>query len=275
MAGLGRRSHYRKHLTDSVLHDFPEPKYPFERVAQILGSRGGNFFDLLVSPAIPLPTLTSAVKSIDNNTKTNTSSDGVVDSGSSSSGPVSATEMVPKLAILPTKFRKLVWVKRGDYVIVNCGNDDDDDNDDADVKDEERNRIVDTATTTSTYTTKGEEKGGIRYIIQHVLYKDQVKHLKDAGLWPSVFSRNDNLDDQNINNSALVKKDTAITNLKTSAQQSSSILENDGEAQDEDDLNYSQHDYLNEDDLMLTSNVNRIATLVVDDSSDESSSDEE
>ena len=41
MAGSGRRSHYRKHLTDAVLHDLPEPDETIgQRIARIVGSRG-------------------------------------------------------------------------------------------------------------------------------------------------------------------------------------------------------------------------------------------
>ena len=45
MAGSGRRSHYRKHLTDAVLHDLPEPDETIgQRIACIIGSRGYDFF---------------------------------------------------------------------------------------------------------------------------------------------------------------------------------------------------------------------------------------
>ena len=80
MAGLGRRTHYRKHLTDSVLYDLPEPKED-ERIAKVVATRGGNQFDIILA-----------------------STEG---GGNNPSG----------LAILPTKFHKLVWVKRNDYVI--------------------------------------------------------------------------------------------------------------------------------------------------------------
>jgi len=45
MAGSGRRSHYRKHLTDAVLHDLPEPDETIgQRIARIVGSRGYDKF---------------------------------------------------------------------------------------------------------------------------------------------------------------------------------------------------------------------------------------
>ena len=49
MAGSGRRSHYRKHLTDAVLHDLPEPDETIgQRIARIVGSRGYDKFFLHV-----------------------------------------------------------------------------------------------------------------------------------------------------------------------------------------------------------------------------------
>jgi hypothetical protein len=75
MAGLGRRTHYRKHLTDAVLNDLPEPK-EHGRIAKVVATRGGNQFDILLSTTV------EKVRS-------------------------------PQLALfLPTKFHKLVWVKR-------------------------------------------------------------------------------------------------------------------------------------------------------------------
>lgn len=53
------------------------------------------------------------------------------------------------LAILPAKFRRLIWIKRGDYLIVSSG--------DADQ---------------------------IKYIVRYVLYPRQIAHLKAENLWP-------------------------------------------------------------------------------------------
>lgn len=114
MAGLGRRSHYRKHLTDAVLHDYPEPTEN-ECIAKVVATRGGNQFDVLV-----------------------------------------AGNDTPQLAILPSKFNKLIWVKRGDYCIVETGDDD----------------------------AQDSTSGGVRYLITHILYKEQIKHLKAKKLWP-------------------------------------------------------------------------------------------
>ena len=47
MAGLGRRTHYRKHLTDSIIHDFPEPG-DNECIAKVVATRGSNQFDIIL-----------------------------------------------------------------------------------------------------------------------------------------------------------------------------------------------------------------------------------
>ncbi|KAM7457263.1 hypothetical protein BLSTO_01978 [Blastocystis sp. subtype 1] len=61
------------------------------------------------------------------------------------------------LAILPTKFNKLIWMKRGDYVIV--------------TKSEGQ------------FTTSSGKQNGVESMIQHILLKDQVNHIKKEGLW--------------------------------------------------------------------------------------------
>ncbi|CEG50287.1 eukaryotic translation initiation factor 1a [Plasmopara halstedii] len=72
---------------------------------------------------------------------------------------VSGTKSV---TMLPTKFRKLIWVKRGDYLIVGEGD----------------------GGETTTATGK---KGAVTSIVEHILYKDQIEHLKQKKLWPSAF----------------------------------------------------------------------------------------
>lgn len=177
MAGLGRRTHYRKHLTDKVLHDFPEPTGN-ESIAKVVATRGGNQFDII----LPL----------DNS---------------------------PQLAMLPTKFRKLVWLKRNDFVIVQTGG-----------------GVTDDAT---------HDTGGIRYIINHILYKEQVKHLRQKGLWPN--------DDSNFAEGNLDEIDLAATR-KT----------------DEGGIVYEYDDCSDEDnvDADLFVNTNRVAAMTVQDSSD-------
>ena len=130
----------------------------------------------------------------------------------------------PQLAILPTKFHKLVWVKRNDFVIVETGDDGENDED-----------------------KKGE--GGIRYMISHILYKDQIKHLKSKELWP-----------------------TNDPEFQTDAGED----ETEGPKEEDDGIVYG-NDYYdvddNDDDLFI--NTNRLARPERQDSSDSESSDEE
>jgi len=57
------------------------------------------------------------------------------------------------LVSMPTKFRKNVWIKRGDFVIV----------------------------------TPIEEGDKVKAEITTILYKHQIKHIKSENLWPTGF----------------------------------------------------------------------------------------
>ena len=223
MAGLGRRTHYRKHLTDSVLYDLPEPKED-ERIAKVVATRGGNQFDIILA-----------------------SSKGS-DAGNQSG-----------LAILPTKFHKLVWVKRNDFVIVQTGVDKqeaDEENSTGKPEDQEgdskENKSSDDANET-----------GIRFIINHILYKDQVKHLISKGLWPKH--------DPEFSETGSANNGPATDpNTKTDDD---GVFHNTEDSYD-DGIVYAEYDMDNDDDLFV--NTNRIARLEIQDSeSEEESSDEE
>lgn len=113
MSGVGRKSSYRKGVTQQQQSSLPLPD-DSNLVVRVAASRGSNLFDV----ALP--------------------------SGDNS------------LAMMPTKFRKLIWVKRGDYVMVSSAAGD--------------------AT-----TLQGETK--VRYMITHILNREQIKHIQDNGLW--------------------------------------------------------------------------------------------
>jgi probable RNA-binding protein EIF1AD len=85
MSGFGRKSSYRKSLTQAYENDFPEPKSN-ELIVRVKSSRGSNLFE------IDLPN-----KNISNTSETQTN---------------------VELALLPKKFLKVIWVKRNDFVIV-------------------------------------------------------------------------------------------------------------------------------------------------------------
>ena len=189
MAGLGRRTHYRKHLTDSVLNDLPEPSER-EQIARVVSTRGGNHFDICL-----------------------------------------AHDETIYLAILPTKFHKLVWVKRGDYVLVEVGD-----------------RLANEIHAEDTTKNKSEDDGGIRHMISHILYKNQVKHLKSKGLWP---------------------EDDPEFEKGSGAQEG-----HDNEDLEEDD-GIVYHEYDDDVDNNLFVNTNRIARLEIQESSDDEDGSEE
>jgi len=209
MAGLGRRTHYRKHLTDRVLHDFPIPSSD-ERIAKIVATRGGNQFDII----LPLTAKSGEEEE----------------------------QRTPQLAILPTKFRKLVWLKRNDYVIVQTGEEED---------------TLNASEGTDTGEVPTVRTGSIRYIINHILYKDQVKHLKTEGLWP--------LDDVEFNDSLKVTIPNETSEVPANIAEVEEIVGNENSGSEGED--YLSDDQ-NDDDLFV--NTNRIKNLVVEDSSSES-----
>ena len=59
------------------------------------------------------------------------------------------------LVSMPTKFRKNVWIKRGDFVLV----------------------------------SPIEEGDKVKAEIISILYKDQIKHIKNEKLWPEGFKK--------------------------------------------------------------------------------------
>jgi probable RNA-binding protein EIF1AD len=136
------------------------------------------------------------------------------------------------LAILPTKFHKLVWVKRGDYVLVEVGD----------------SVIHDTTADDPRTKNKSDDESGIRHMISHILYKDQVKHLKSKGLWPE--------DDPEFEKGSGARE----------GDDNEILEENDG-------IVYQEYDDDVDDDLFV--NTNRIARLEIQESSDEDGSDDE
>ena len=233
MAGLGRRTHYRKHLTDAVLFDLPEPGKN-DRIGKIVATRGSNQFDVLIACSSK--------------------------EGQNATGHDRNTV----LAILPTKFRKLVWLKRNDYVIAQTVDDDEDQSDDTEDQDQQ-DRHDDKKQTKSTHhdninsnaraesSNKSDAKEtneGIRYMITHILYKDQIQNLVAKGLWPEH-------DPNFVSDDARVGPDT------------------DGDARDDGIVYqdyYDNSDEGSDPDADLFVNTNRVANLAIEDSS---SSDEE
>lgn len=221
MAGLGRRSHYRKHLTDSVLNDLPEPSIN-QRIAKVTGTRGSNQFELLIGP----PTF-SEERSTVRGKATQTHTPHLNDQKEKSFDTTS------KLAILPTKFRKLVWLKRNDYVICSCANN--------------QNQDVDNV-----------DDGGIKYMIEHILYRDQVRHLKYNGFWPNheIFF------DEKVDSDGM--KEIRHFNDKQFSYRMNNTHDVKDKSNNDDGIVY---DTIIDDDIC---NVNHIATLKIDDSESDS-----
>jgi probable RNA-binding protein EIF1AD len=103
----------RKHITQQVLHNYPEPK-PNEHIVRVTATRGTNQIE------------------------------------------VEYPSKEKTLAMLPMKFNKLIWIKRGDYLIIS----------------------------TSHVSNRGKIKG----LIRHVLLEQHVIHLKKVGIWPEEFT---------------------------------------------------------------------------------------
>jgi probable RNA-binding protein EIF1AD len=250
MSGLGRRSHYRKHLTDSVWNDLPEPDFTNgELIAKVVGTRGSNQFEIVVAqpPTIPkehnddnndlienisdkndenpIPQLTKMEEeNISNLEKNNDSS----------------IDEISQLAILPAKFRKLVWVKRNDFVIVTSGNSSDDP------------------------VSPGDISGGIRYMVKHILYKEQVKHLKQKKMWPNGLKFSESDEEENrTKNEPTFEPDHENKQINKLHKENSVLIDRQAE---DDGIVYDESSY--NDEYFV--NTNRISKLIIDDSESDS-----
>jgi len=257
MSGSGRRTHYRKHLTDSVLNDFPVPLEQ-ERIAKVVGTRGSNQFEIVVAST------RSLLPKIDvKDTTKCTSGRNIKKDSQSIESPETQTFLLGKnrqveLAILPTKFRKLVWLKRNDFVICECANDDE---------------------ATSTSPNKNQN-GGIRFMIKHILYKDQVKHLKQLDLWPDDDYFAEDVERRSDNNSPESAFGKLSLDTESTEKNETDELDIDGAKLELDDGIVYNQKYLdccnvtiNEDIDEYFINSNRISKLAIDDSSSDENSD--
>jgi probable RNA-binding protein EIF1AD len=246
MAGLGRRTHYRKHLTDSVLNDLPEPQ-PHERIAKVVATRGGNQFDILVAESAAESALLNESDK---------------EPQQQQQQQQESPSRTPQLAILPTKFHKLVWVKRNDYVIVQTGTTDEDHHDDNEA---EENKTIQTEKEEpeplkKTTPAKEDTGGGVRYIISHILYKDQIKHLQTRGLWPSADPEFNKIENNNTSENASV-----VVAAKEGADDGIVYA---------DDYGYDSEEGENLDDLLFV-NTNRVAAMKIQDDDGDSSEEED
>lgn len=114
----------RKHVMKEMQTDDFEPPAPNQQIVRIIGSRGNNLHE--VESSEPL-----------------TTTDG---------GDVNADKF---LVSMPTKFRKNVWVKRGDYVIVE----------------------------------PIEEGDKVKAEIVRILTPQHIKEFTKDGIWPAKFTK--------------------------------------------------------------------------------------
>ena len=166
---------------------------------------------------------------------------------------VSSHETTPQLAILPSKFHKLIWVKRGDYCIVETGEETQDTN------------------------------SGVRFIITHILYKDQIKHLKAKKLWPSSkeFETNEEEagEDEEKNDDDGIVFDTAVTDneyfVNTNRINAMQIQDSSSDSESSNgDIQQNETDDVIEFDTQddeLFANTNRVAALRIQESESDSS----
>ena len=116
------------------------------------------------------------------------------------------------LARLPTKFRKLIWVKRNDFVIVSCA--------------------------TEGYETATGAVGRVTHSVEHILNSDQVKQLKKTLDKTSIFLASENGDGNNNENKDTVDNlQNNVNNMKVSATTTTS---NDDDNNNNNKLNNSE-----------------------------------
>ncbi|KAL1925799.1 uncharacterized protein VTP21DRAFT_682 [Calcarisporiella thermophila] len=111
------------------------------------------------------------------------------------------------LALLPPRFRNLIWVKRGHFVVVD--------------------------------PTDVAEKGGkVEGEIVHVLYPEHVKELKRQGIWPVEFDDNQNsLADEKSDESESDDNDIFVNNNRAIVEESDSEEESDNQEYEEESEN--------------------------------------
>lgn len=126
-----------------------------------------------------------------------------------------------QLALLPTKYNKLIWMKRGDYVIV--------------------------TESEGQFTTASGKQNGVSSLIEHILMKDQIHHIKKEGLWPKEWEETESV---------------AVEKVEEEQQQEEQQGDGEKEESDEDD---------SDSDFSLEGNPNRRRFYVESDDDDDES----
>ncbi|CAN0003942.1 unnamed protein product, partial [Hapterophycus canaliculatus] len=122
MAGVGRRTLYRKSVTDDYLNSTPEPGEN-EEIALAQAPRGSNIIEVSHSVVLTprsLPNISMSPAPLLSRRKnllliTPRRGCPAPPSPFPKLDQIMLASGEPALALLPTRFRKLIWVKRGDY----------------------------------------------------------------------------------------------------------------------------------------------------------------
>ena len=171
----------RKHVTKEVLDEFRLPQNN-EKIVQIIAGRGNNLHEVF---------------------------DPNLDASADVKHQVLSANKY--LVSMPTKFRKNVWIKRGDFVVVDP-------------------------------ILEGDK---VKAEIVQILYKEQIKYIKEQGLWPPQFS------DEKENESKNNEISKSVNNYE---------IDSDEDSDDESDL---------------FQNTNRPKVDLIEDSTESSSSEED
>jgi len=94
------------------------------------------------------------------------------------------------LVSMPTKFRKNVWIKRGDFVLV----------------------------------SPIEEGDKVKAEISTILYKDQIRHIKNENLWPEGFEKHQESVEEGIDNLDINKGEDGDNSCSDSESEDDSDL---------------------------------------------------
>ena len=128
MSGAKRKGGFRKGVEDDYINSLPLPQ-DGEQIVQVLGARGDSIFE------IALKDEEVAAKASDH------------------------------LALLPSKYRNVIWIKTRDFLIVDGG-----------VRKEEDEKDA------------AEAGSKVQFIVKAILNKKQIKHIKKSGKWPSTLA---------------------------------------------------------------------------------------
>lgn len=131
------------------------------------------------------------------------------------------------LVTMPTKFRKTVWIKRGDYVVIE----------------------------------PIQEGNKVQAEIVYVLYQKQIKYIKQEGLWPDEFFSEDHMQHKTASSKPIETSTPTEANSDSDSDFSDNELfknpnhqhyylpHNDTDDSDEDDSDSSDDDDEEEDAL--------------------------